>query len=65
MFGRQPTGGVTADASLVEADANGHPVAPNSGPAGVYVYAIFSDRDDYPSRQGIAIARIAKRDLLD
>ena len=65
FFGRRPTGGVTADASLVEADANGHPVAPNSGPAGVYVYAIFSDREDYPSRQGIAIARIAKSDLLD
>jgi hypothetical protein len=65
FFGRQLTGGVTADASLVEADANGRPVAPNSGPAGVYVYAIFSDREDYPSRQGIAIARIAKSDLLD
>ena len=65
FFGRQQTGGVTADASLVEADANGNPVAPNSGRAGVYMYAVFSDREDYGSRQGLAIARIAKTDLLD
>ena len=65
FFARQQTGGVTADASLVEADASGNPVAANADPAGVYVYAVFSDRPDYASRQNLAIARIAKPDLLD
>lgn len=65
FFARQTMGGVTADGSLVEADANGNAIGPGTAPDDRYYYAVFSDRKDFSAKQNLAIARIKEADLMD
>jgi hypothetical protein len=65
FFENTKTGGVTADGSLVEADASGDPIGPGTAPDDKYYYAVFTDRGDFKARQNIAIARVKEADMMN
>ncbi|HEV2270866.1 MAG TPA: hypothetical protein VGR92_15540 [Steroidobacteraceae bacterium] len=58
---------VTADGALVEADANGYPVADSSSAdrRRTYIYCLFSDRMAPNSPSGFSLARVRKQDFID
>jgi len=58
---------VTADGALVEADADGYPVADSSSAdrRQIYIYCLYSDRMTPKSPSGFSLARVKKQDFVD
>jgi hypothetical protein len=55
-----------ADGAMVEADADGNPIDPSKRPPidDIYYYVIVTDRNSMKEPEGLAIARVRKREAI-